>query len=165
MVVFMVIVFLLLGYYAMDKVDTFLVNNNSYPSNECLSDKYPATKETKPKVILIYGDNELAKLVKAYCNSENHIYEAITDFNDIGAEKKYLSLLALSYKDVDNLMMASVGLKIYGISHVIALCNSQNNLKLYNEFNFDKVILYKNEMDGLFNIVKEFVQNAIENEV
>jgi Trk K+ transport system NAD-binding subunit len=67
--------------------------------------------------------------------------------------------------DEDNLMIASVGLKVYDIPHIIALCNSQNNLKLYKEFNFDKVLLNNNEMDELFNTVKGFVQNAVKNEV
>jgi hypothetical protein len=45
------------------------------------------------------------------------------------------------------------------------LCNNQNNLRMYSEFNFEKVLLYHDEMDELFNIVKEFVQNVVKNEV
>jgi Trk K+ transport system NAD-binding subunit len=148
----------------MDKIDKFIVNNVS-PPNEYLSYEDTNNKESNQKVILIYGDNELTKLIKAYLNSEIYIYEAITEFNNISSDNKYSCILALSYNDVDNMMIGSVGLKVYGISHIIALCNSQNNLKLYNEFNFDKVLLYDAEMDKLFNIVKGFVKNAIENEV
>ena len=163
-VVFVAIVFLLLGYYAMDKIDKFLVSNTSV-SNEYLSDKNTEIKEYKKKAILIYGDNELTNLAAAYCNSQAYIYETITEINHISNDYSYLCLLALSYNDVDNLMLGSVGLKIYGISHIISLCNSQSNLKLYNEFNFDKVLLYDNEVSNLFNIVKGFMQNAIKDEV
>lgn len=164
LVVFVAIVFLLLGYYAMDKIDKYLVNN-VFPSKEYLSDDHINNRELKQKVILIYGDNELTKLIKAYCNSREYIYEAITEFNNISTGNKYNCLLALSYNDVENLMISSVGLKVYGISHIIALCNSQNNLKLYSEFNFERVLLYNNEMDALFNIVKGFMQNVVKNEV
>lgn len=163
-VVFVAIVFLLLGYYAMDRIDKVLVNN-VLSSNEYLSGDKTGNCGSKKKVILICGENELTKQIKAYCDSQEYIYEAITEFNNISAANKYICLLALSYNDADNLMIASVGLKVYSISNIIALCNSQNNLKLYNEFNFDKVLLYNEEMDKLFNIAKGFVQNAVKTEV
>lgn len=163
-VVFVAIVFLLIGYYAMDKIDKYLAGN-VISSNQYLSEEDINNKVSKRKVILIYGDNKLTNLIKAYCNSEKNIYEGITEFNNISTGNQYSCLLALSNNDADNLMIASVGLKVYSISHIITLCNSQNNLKLYNEFNFDKVLLFNSEMDELFNIVKGFVQNAIKNEV
>jgi hypothetical protein len=162
--VFVAIAFLLLGYYAMDKIDKALVSNVFSP-NVYLSDEHTYDSESKQKVILIYGDNELAKWVKAYCNSEKYIYEVVSEFNNICNGHDYSCLLALSYNDVDNLMIASIGLKVYSISHIIALCNNQNNLRMYSEFNFEKVLLYHDEMDELFNIVKEFVQNVVKNEV
>jgi hypothetical protein len=148
----------------MDRIDKYLAGNVS-SSNQYLSSEDINNKVSKRKVILIYGDNELTRLIKVYCNSQKYIYEFITEFNNIDTANQYSCLLALSNNDADNLMIASVGLKVYSISHIIALCNSQNNLKLYNEFNFDKVLLFNNEMDELFNIVKGFVQNAIKNEV
>ena len=163
-VVFVAIAFLLLGYYAMDKIDKYLVSN-AIPSNEYFSSLYIDNTEFKQKVILIYGFNEFTKLVIAYCNSKKYIYETITEFNDIDNGNKYSCLLALSNNDVDNLMIASVGRKVYGISHIITLCNSQNNLRMYNEFNFEKVLLYDDKMDDHLNIVKGFVQNAVKNEV
>jgi hypothetical protein len=163
-VVFVAIAFLLLGYYAMDKIDKALVSN-VFSSNQYLSNGNTYDNESKQKVILIYGDNELARWVKSYCNSEKYIYEVIAEFNNISNGHEYSCLLALSYNDVDNLMISSVGLKVYSISHIIALCNNQNNLRMYNEFNFEKVLLYHNEMDELCNIVKGIVQNVVKNEV
>lgn len=163
-VVFIAIVFLLLGYYAMNELDKFLVNNIS-SSNEYLSDGHTEIEEDKKKVVLIYGDNELTKLVAAYCNSQIYIYQTITEINHISSNYKYRCLLALSFNDIENLMLASVGLKVYGISPIIALCNSQNNLKLYNELNIDNVVLNNDEIGELFNVVKGLVQNAIKNEI
>jgi hypothetical protein len=163
-VVFFAIVFLLLGYYAMDKIDKF-IENNVLTSNNYLSDEYADNKEVKQKVILIYGDNELTKLIEDYCNSQKYIYEAITDINYISTDYKYICLLALSYIDVDNLMISSIGLKVYSISQVITLCNSQSNLKIYNEFNFDKVLLHGDETDKLFNDIKGWLQDEVKDQI
>ncbi len=147
----------------MDKLDKFLENELSL-SNGFLSEEYSHNNSPSQKVILIFGDNKLTRRVKAYCNSQEYIFEEITEINQINSDYKYACLLALSNNDVDNLTISSIILKVYCISCIIALCNNQSNLKIYNEFNFEKV-LFNGEIDGLYDIAKEFIQNAIKNKV
>lgn len=147
----------------MDKVDKFL-NGRTLTSNEDSND-FIEPKESKQKVILIQGDNELSQLAKEFCISQNYAYEAITEFKDISNNYQYSCLLALSYNDADNLMIGSVGLKVYCISHILTLCNSQRNMRMYSEFNFDQVLLYNEEIQKLFFNIKGFVHNAVKDEV
>ncbi|ABR49440.1 hypothetical protein Amet_3311 [Alkaliphilus metalliredigens QYMF] len=147
----------------MDQVDTFVESHAQY-ANENLSDEYTNSREMKEKVILIYGDNELSNRVKAYCDLQNEMWEFITDINDINTESNYKCLLALSYNDVDNLMISSVAFKIYSIPSVIVLCNNQSHLKIYNEFNFDEVLLYSDNIDRLFSAIKGWVEDAVKDQ-
>ncbi|MCC5911726.1 MAG: hypothetical protein JJT76_14975 [Clostridiaceae bacterium] len=154
------IVFLLFGYYLMDRVDRFVEKYEQY-ANENLSDEYNDSGKMEEKVILIYGDSELTNRVKAYCRSQKYIYEDIADISNINTKLNYKCLFALSYNDVDNLMISSVAFKIYSIPSIIALCNNQSHLKIYNEFNFDEVLLYNDKIDRLLNSLKGWVEDAV----
>ncbi|MCR1898477.1 hypothetical protein NSA47_05665 [Irregularibacter muris] len=163
-IVFFVIAFLLFGYYIMDRIDKFIESNFLIP-DEYHPYQYLSDNEDKEIVILIYGDNALSKHVKNYCDSQKYLYENIIDIHYISKDYRYMYLLALSLNDVDNLMVSSIGLKVYGIPHIIILCNNKNNLKIYREFNFDKVLLYTDEIDKLLNIMKETIENAVKKEI
>ena len=160
---FSAIAFLLLGYYIMDKIDKF-TENNMLPLNEDTYSEHLSSDDSQDDFILIYGDNALTDQVKAYCDTQHYQYKTITDIHFFCTTYKYNCLLVLSYSDVDNLITSSVAIKVYSISRVIALCNIQNNFKIYNDFHFDKVILYQKEIDILFSSVKESLQNAVKQE-
>lgn len=153
-----------LGYYAMVKVDKFIENNVEH-SNGDLCDKYKDCRGMEEKLILIYGNNEITNLVKDYCDLQKYKYESIIDINSINSEVEYRCLFTLSYHDTDNLMVSSVGFKVYSIPSVIALCNNQNYLKIYKEFNFAKTLLYTYETDKLFNAIKELVEDAVKDKI
>lgn len=74
-------------------------------------------------------------------------------------------MFALSYNDVDNLMISSIAFKVYSIPSVVALCNSQSHLKIYNEFRFDEVLLYNDNIDRLFNAIKGWIEDAVKDKV
>ncbi|SES63690.1 hypothetical protein SAMN05660297_00026 [Natronincola peptidivorans] len=155
-----VIAFLLLGYYIMDKVDKFIENNIQH-SNEYHNDEYTDPSLRKQKVLLIYGNNTLTNLVKKYCDSQKYMYESITDIHSIDTQAGYIYLFALSNKDADNLMVGSIGFKIYSIPNVISLCNNQKYLKIYNEFSFIKALPYNHDIDKLFNAIKGVIEDAV----
>lgn len=144
----------------MDKIDKF-TENNILPLNEGTYYERLPSDDSQDDFILIYGDNALTDQVKSYCDAQNYQYKTIIDIHFFCTSYKYNCLLVLSYSDVDNLITSSVGIKVYSISHVIALCNVQNNLKIYNDFYFDKVILYQKEIDILLSSIKESLQNAV----
>ena len=160
--VLIAIVILLIGYYLMNQVDKFV---ESYAEYEKCFYEGADNKEIKEKVVLIYGNNELTKLVESYCHSQKYICESITDINCISTVSNYRCLFALSYDDVDNLMISSVAFKVYSIPSVIALCNNQSNLKIYNEFRFDEVLLYNDNITVLFNTIKGWLEDAAKDKV
>lgn len=155
--VFCAIAFFVFGYKLMDNLDLFL-ENNFLSINEPRLDDIDHESYNK-SVILIYGSNDLVDLVKSYCNSKNYLYEVINELNEISKEQRYSCLLALSNKDVENLVIGSIGLKIYSIPHIITICNSQVNLKFFEEFNFSEVLLYTDETNKLFKILKGSIQS------
>lgn len=147
----------------MDKIDKFL-ENDSFLSNDYVPQEYSDVNSSRQKVILIFGDNELTRRIKAYCNLQEFFFEEITEINQIKTDYQYACLLALSNSDVDNLTISSIAVKVYCISRIITLCNNQNNLKIYSEFNFEK-ILFNREIDEIYDIAKEFIQNATKNKI
>jgi len=144
----------------MDKIDVF-IENNFLLTKDNINEKSVGHREYDRSIILIYGHNELTNKVEGYCNTQKYMCEKITDINQINKNNRYGCLLALSNNDADNLMISSVGLKIYCISHVATLCNNKSNLKIYKEFNFDKIILGNNEIDEYFSILKKYIQNTV----
>ncbi|MPW27246.1 hypothetical protein GC105_15875 [Alkalibaculum sp. M08DMB] len=142
----------------MSKIDMFIEDtiytpNNSNKDNSSFNDS-----------ILIYGDNSLTEQVIAYCESMKYEYKTIDDIQFISMDYKYSCLLALSYNDANNLITSSVATKVYSIINVIALCNYQNNMKIYNDLNFIEVILRKNDTNSHLSIIKESLQNAVKYE-
>ncbi|GEM_PF-3274031 len=154
------IVLFILGYYIMDHIDQFIQNNVGI-SNKNLCHEKVKDREEKNR-ILIYGKNELTELVEDYCNSQRYEYQQITDVCYIDPETKYRCLLALSYNDADNLTVSSIGFKIYSISNVTALCNNQENLKMYKEFSVHNVLLY-DDIDKVFGMIKGLVEDGNKN--
>lgn len=157
------IVFFIAGYYMMNRIDEFL-ENSVENLTESLCYGYTENKKYKEGIILIYGKNNLTELVEAYCNSRKYIYESIEEVSHINTEKKYICLLALSYNDVDNLTISSIGFKVYSIANIFSLCNTKSNLKIYKEFNVNDVLLYDSGIDNIFNNIKGLVENAVKNQ-
>lgn len=161
-IIFSTIVFFIFGYVVMSNIDRFL-DKNIQTTEDYFMDEGIIDKEEEQKNILIFGDNKISTLIKDYCEAQNYVFKVIADIDNIDKRYKYLSLFALSNNDADNLMLSSIGHKVYSIPHIITLCNSRDNLKVYNEFNFEKVIMYDDEIDVIYNEVKGLMDNATKN--
>lgn len=159
-VIFSTIVFFLLGYHVMSTIDK-CIDNNVQQTKGYFFDEGIYDIEAIQKKILIFGDNKITHLISDYCEDQDYLYEVIEDINNIHNDCRYISLFALSNNDSDNLIIGSIGLKVYSIPYIITLCNSWENLKIYNEFNFDKVILYDDNIDDIYNVIKELVEIAV----
>lgn len=162
-IIFSTIVFFIFGYLVMSNIDRFL-DKNVQTVEDYFMDEGIIDNQEEHKSILIFGDNKITSLIKDYCDSQNYVFRVIEDINNIDKRYKYLSLFALSNNDADNLMLSSIGLKVYSIPHIITLCNSRDNLKIYNEFNFEKVIMYDDEIDKIYNDVKGLIENVTKNQ-
>lgn len=162
--VFFIIVFFIFGFFVMDNIDKFIYKNIQ-TTEESFVKEVIVSNEKEFKNILIYGDNKIATIIKDYCKEQNYHFNVIKDINDIDKKNKYLSLLALSNSDTDNLIISSIGLKVYSIPHIITLCNNRDNLKVYSEFNFEKVIMYDDAINLVYEDVKGVMENAIKNQV
>lgn len=115
--------------------------------------------------ILIFGENELTHLIKEFCDYKSYSYKDIVDINNLNYNYKYLSLFALSDNDTDNLIISSIGNKVCAIPFTIAICNSIDNLKVYNQFNLEKVLLYDGQIDRMYSVVREMVEDVIKSQI
>lgn len=157
------VVFILFGYFIMDRIDRFLKYNNS--SNY---DNIPhglIDFDDEDEKILIFGDNELSHLIKEFCDDKSYSYKDIVDINNLNYNYKYLSLFALSDNDTDNLIISSIGNKVCAIPYTIAICNSIDNLKVYNQFNLEKVLLRDEQIDRMYSVVREMVEDVIKSKI
>ena len=159
-IIFSTIVFFIFGFIVMVNIDKF-IDKSVQPTKNYILDKDGLSDDAGQRSILIFGNNKITTVVKNYCKAHNYLFSIIEDINNIDKKYKYLTLFALSNNDADNLIISSVGLKVYSIPHIITICNSQENLRIYNEFNFDKVILYDEDIEKTYNVIKELVDNAI----
>lgn len=158
-VVLLTIVFLIFGYYLMDRIDKFIAYNNLSLNEDFSNEEKESTEDEY--VILIYGENDLVKGIKDYCDSKKYTYQSISDISNIKSNYKYSCLLALSNNDADNLMVGRVGLKLYSIPKIVGLCNREDNLKIYKEFNFNRALLQNSGIDKVFINIKELLEKEI----
>ncbi len=154
------IAFILLGYFLMNKVDRF-IESEDFRIND-IYDEYRDCNGAYENVILIYGKNDLSNLVTALCNSKGYRYIAMAESNNINRELKYSCLLVLSHSDADNLMLSSIGLKVYSIPKVVALCNDQNYWKMYKEFKLHRILLQEEGNHKLLKDIEELLEEAAE---
>ena len=158
------VAFCLFGYFIMDRIDKFLENNN-FSVYDNTSQGLIYFDDDEEEKILIFGENELTNLIKEFCDDQNYPYKNIVDINNINYNYKYLSLLALSDNDTDNLTISSICKKVCSIQYTIAICNSISNLKFYNQLNLEKVLLYDEQLERMYIVIREMMENVIGNQV
>lgn len=142
--------YIIFGYFIMNKVDIFIAKNVVNPKIDDI-DK----KSTSRKNLLLFGNNELVKSVIKYCSDKNIGLKFIEYYNELDFGYEYSLLLALSNNDVDNLMISAIGKKVCSIPHIVSLCNNNENLKIYDDFDMEKVITLDNDISYIFNLIKE----------
>lgn len=157
------VAFILFGYFIMDRIDRFLKNNNNSVYDN-ISQGLIDFDDEEGK-ILIFGDNELTNLIKEFCDAKSYSYKDIVDINNLNYNYKYLSLFALSDNDTDNLLISSIANKVCSIPYTIAICNSRDNLKVYSQFHLEKVLLYDEQVDKMYNFVREMMENVIKSQI
>lgn len=158
LVLLFAVAFILLGYFFMDKVDKFIEDGDIR-----LRDPYKEYcngYKIHDNVILIYGKNDFSKLVIALCESKGYSYVAISESEQINKDLNYICLLALSYNDADNLMISSIGLKIYSIPKTVAMCNNKDYLKVYKEFPLERILLQEEGRQRLLGAIEEFLEET-----
>lgn len=116
---------------------------NIYDSNQNIN--------INSKDALIYGEEGLSNEVSNLLTKNNITSEILIDIEKLekSYQYQYQYLLALSNKDLENLMACTIATKIMGITNIIAICNMQYNKKIYEENN----ILYLNSDSSASEIV------------
>lgn len=155
MFIFMII-FLVIGYYMMHRLDMNLAGHSFVCDDK---DTLPNTTQASD-ILLIYGDNEIADLTKKYCVTKLYPYEIITDVNQFQSDWSESTLLVLSNKDSNNLMVASIASKIYNLSSIIVLCNQSEHLKIFKDYNFYKILFKDNDFPYLYESLKELIDHV-----
>lgn len=155
MFVFM-IVFLGIGYYMMHQLDRYLAGH-TFASHE-----HDTLQNTVivPNIMFIYGDNEIADMTKKYCVMKHYPYETITDVSEFKPDYSGSTLLVLSNKDSNNLMVGSVASKIYNLSPIVVLCNQTDHLKIFKEYDFYQILFKDNDFPYLVETIKELIDHV-----
>ncbi|MGB4311371.1 MAG: hypothetical protein ACOX0L_08015 [Natronincolaceae bacterium] len=148
--------YIIFGYFIMNKIDIFIEKDVINTGTD-----YVDKKSTGGKSLLLFGNNELAKSVVKYCNDKDIELKFIEYYNELDFGYEYSLLLALSNNDVDNLMISAIGKKVCSIPHIVSLCNNNENLKIYDGFDMEKVITLDNDIGYMFNLIKEVVDSEI----
>ena len=153
--VFMII-FLGIGYYVMHRLDRYLAGHTfMYDDKDTINNK-----AIEPNILLIYGDNEIADMTKKYCVMKHYPYETITDVGEFKPDYSGSTLLVLSNKDSNNLMVGSVASKIYNLSPIIVLCNQMDHLKIFKEYDFYQILFKDNDFPHLIETIKELIDHV-----
>jgi len=156
-----VIIFLVIGYHMMHRLDINLAGH-SFLCND--KDTIPNTTHTSD-ILLIYGDNEIADMTIKYCVLNHYPFETITDVSELQPYYSESTLLVLSNKDSNNLMVGSIASNIYNLSPIIVLCNQTEHLKIFKEYNFHQVLFKDNDFPYLFETIKELIDHVHNKEI
>ncbi|PKM53900.1 MAG: hypothetical protein CVU98_13790 [Firmicutes bacterium HGW-Firmicutes-3] len=151
-----IIIFLLIGYYMMHRLDAYLAGHSFHSDDK---DTVPNALNASD-IMLIYGDNEIADMTKKYCAMKHYPYETIHDVSEFQPDCSESTLLVLSNKDSNNLMLGSIASKIYNLSSIIILCNQSNHLKIFKEYNFYKILFKDNDFPYLYESIKELIDDV-----
>ena len=148
--------YIIFGYFVMNKIDIFIEKDVVGTTADCIG-----KKSISKKNLLLFGNNELAKAVVKYCTDRGIEFRFIEYYNELDFGYEYSLLLALSNNDVDNLMISAIGKKVCSIPHIVSLCNNNENLKIYDSLDMEKVITLDNDIGYMFNLIKEVVDSEI----
>lgn len=154
------IVFFIAGYYVMDRIDRFLSNNVMDVKKDNYINDNGIWESSLSEYILIFGDNELSSFIKNLCTENSIQYKSITKVNELDYRYKYSLLFALSDTDIDNLLISSVCTNICTVPFIVSLCNDRENIKVFKEYNLEKVIMKGDDINYSLNILKGMVNCA-----
>lgn len=159
-IVFGTIVFFIAGYYVMSRIDKFILNNIIDIKANNYVDDIEITESSLSEYILIFGDNELANFLKNLCIENGIKYKGIAKVNELNHKYRYSILFALSDFDIDNILISSICTKICTVPHIVSLCNDRENIKVFNEYNLERVIVKDDDINYSLNVLKGMMNYA-----